>query len=153
VLTAWRLTDEQYAEDAFGGEGARRKGGRWNSPGYWVVYTSATASLATLEFLANATHRDLLPFFVLSSCTFDESLVTHVDIDELPANWYDPKPPPELKMIGDEWIHSERSAVLSVPSVIMEHERNYLLNSVHSDFKKIKLSPPKPLRFDLRLVT
>ena len=117
------------------------------------MYTSATASLAALELLANAANRNLLPSFVLSSCTFDESFVTHIEIGELPANWYDPKPPPELKMIGDEWIRSERSAVLSVPSVIIEHERNYLLNPVHADFKRIKLSLPQPFRLDLRLVT
>ncbi len=152
MLTAWRLIDEQFADDAFGGEGSRRKGGRWNSAGYAVVYTSATASLAALEFMANV-DRDQLAFVVLASCTFDESLVTHVDIDELPANWSNPKPPPELKMIGDEWIRSERSAVLCVPSAIVEHERNYLLNPVHADFRRIKLSPPKPFRFDLRLVT
>ena len=152
MLTAWRLIDERYANDAFGGEGARRKGGRWNSRGYWVVYTSATASLAALEFLANAKDRKLLAFVVLTSCTFDESLVTHVGIDELPPNWTDPDPQRELQMIGDEWICSERSAVLSVPSVIIDHERNYLLNPAHDDFKRIKLSPVKPFRFDRRLL-
>lgn len=153
MVTAWRLIDEEYAKDAFGGEGARKKGGRWNSPGYWVVYTSATTSLAMLEFLANAQKRNLLDFFVLASCTFDESLVTRVDIEELPADWREPKPLPELKMIGDEWIHSERSAVLSVPSVIVPHERNYLLNPAHEDFGRIQLSQPEPFRFDLRIVT
>jgi RES domain-containing protein len=153
VITAWRLINERYSEDAFGGEGARLNGGRWNSPGYWVVYTSATASLAMLEILANADEPELLRSFVMASCTFDESLVTHIQIDELPGNWWEPEPPRGLQMIGDEWIRSERSAVLSVPSVIIEHERNYLLNPAHSDFKRIKLSPPTPFRLDLRLVT
>jgi RES domain-containing protein len=153
VLTAWRLVEEVYAADAFGGEGARLNGGRWNSPGYWVTYCAANASLAVLEVMANLVRRNVLEHYALLSCMFDESLVTTVEIEELPPNWCDPKPPPELKMIGDEWIHAERSAVLSVPSVIIEHERNYLLNPVHPDFKRIRLSPPKPFRFDLRLVT
>ena len=149
---AWRLVEEVYAAEAFGGDGAYLNGGRWNSPGYWAVYCAATASLAVLEVMANLVRRNVLEHYALASCTFDESLVTHVDIDELPPNWRDPKPPPELKMFGDEWIHSERSAVLSVPSVIIDHERNYLINPVHEDFKRIKLSPPKPFRFDLRRV-
>lgn len=153
MLTAWRLTEAIYAADAFGGEGARVLGGRWSSPGYWVVHTSEHASLAILEVLANAFRLKLLPYFVLASCTFDESLVTHVEIGELPRNWRDPRPPVELRDFGDEWIRSERSAVLSVPSVIVDHERNYLLNPLHEDFKRIELSPPKPFRFDLRLVT
>lgn len=95
----------------------------------------------------------LLPNFVLASCTFDESLVTHVEIEELPLNWRAPRPPVELRDFGDEWIRSERSAVLSVPSVIVDHERNYLLNPAHEDFRRIKLSTPEPFRFDPRLVT
>jgi len=98
-------------------------------------------------------NRKHLEFYALASCTFDESLVMHVDIADLPANWREPKPPRELQMIGAEWIRSERSAVLSIPSVIVDHERNYLLNPLHEDFKRIKLSPPKPFRVDLRLVT
>jgi len=153
VVTAWRLTEQTYADEIFGGEGPRLHGARWNSPGYRVVYTSATVTLAMLEVMVNAARRKLLEFFVVASCTFDESLVTHVDLEELPANWRDPEPPEELRMIGDEWIRSERSAVLCVPSVIVDYERNYLLNPVHSDFKRIKLSPPQPFRFNLRLFT
>jgi len=153
VLTAWRIAKERFASKMFGGDGARVYGGRWNSPRYWVVYTSATASLAVLEVLANADSPDLLSSYVIASCTFDESLVTSVDVDDIPIDWREPKPPRELQMIGDEWIRSERSAVLSVPSAIIEHERNYLLNPVHADFKHIKLSSPKPFVFDLRLVT
>lgn len=145
TLTAWRLTERIYAAEAFGGEGARLLGGRWSSPRYLVAYTSETASLAILEVLANVFRLKLLESFVLASCTFDESLVSHVEIDELPKNWRDPRSPVKLKDIGDEWIRSERSAVLSVPSAIIEHERNYLINPVHPDFRKIKLSSPKPL--------
>jgi len=143
MLTAWRLIEQVYAKDAFGGEGARVLGGRWNSPPYPVAYTSATASLAILEVLANVFRPKLLEYFVLASCTFDESLVSLVEVDQLPKNWRDPRSPIELKNVGDEWIRSERSAVLSVPSVIIEHERNYLINPVHRDFRKIKLSSPK----------
>jgi RES domain-containing protein len=106
-----------------------------------------------LEIMANAARRKLLEFFVVASCTFDESLATRVDLEELPTNWRNPEPPEELRMIGDEWIRSERSAVLSVPSVIVDLERNYLLNPLHADFKRIKLSRPKPFSFDFRLVT
>jgi RES domain-containing protein len=143
MLTAWRLTEELYAADIFDGEGARLLGGRWNSPRFSVAYTSTTASLAILEVLANVFRPKLLEYFVLASCVFDESLVSHLEIDQLPENWRDPRPPAELRDIGDEWIRSERSAVLSVPSVIIEQERNYLLNPLHRDFPKIKLSSPR----------
>ena len=48
---AYRIVREKFAATAFTGEGAALTGGRWNSPGTHVVYTSATASLAALETL------------------------------------------------------------------------------------------------------
>ena len=153
MLTGCRITKQRFADGIFGGEGARIYGGRWSSPDHWVVYTSETPSLAVVETLANHERPELLGSFVIAFCAFDESLVTRVEIDELPANWTDPEPPRDLQLIGDEWIHSERSAVLSVPSVIVKYERNYLLNPVHEDFKRIKRSTHEPFRFDFRLVT
>ena len=49
TISIWRISKRKYATTAFNGEGARRFGGRWNSKGKSVVYTSATLSLAALE--------------------------------------------------------------------------------------------------------
>lgn len=58
-LLAWRLVRPAYGERevAFSGEGARRYGGRWNTPGRPMVYTSLHLSLAALETLAHADRR------------------------------------------------------------------------------------------------
>ncbi|HEX9982027.1 MAG TPA: RES domain-containing protein [Thermoanaerobaculia bacterium] len=37
MITAWRITKVKHALAAFDGEGARRSGGRWNSPGTSMV--------------------------------------------------------------------------------------------------------------------
>jgi RES domain-containing protein len=58
----------------------------------------------------------------------------------------------ELKVIGDRWLHSGASAVMAVPSAIIDHEHNYLINPLHRDFRRIKASKPEPFRFDLRLL-
>jgi RES domain-containing protein len=52
-ITAWRIFKRRYKASAFTGEGARLFGGRWNSKGIPVVYTSASPSLATLEMLVH----------------------------------------------------------------------------------------------------
>jgi len=51
--TAWRLAREEFADDAFSGEGARLYGGRWNHKGLPAIYTSECLSLqnATLRGL------------------------------------------------------------------------------------------------------
>jgi RES domain-containing protein len=56
------------------------------------------------------------------------------------------------RSLGDAWVEQQRSAVLSVPSVILG-ERNYVLNPAHSDFARIEFAEPEPFRFDLRLIS
>ena len=147
------MVKAKYAAHAFDGEGARLYGGRWNSPGLAVTYCSATASLAVLEVFANVQRAELLSRYVLISCSFEERLITTIDVASLPDNWRHSPAPPELQSIGDGWLRSSRSAVLSVPSAIIEHERNYLINATHSDFRRIKRSSPEPFSLDLRLLT
>ena len=152
AIKTWRLVKSRFVRHAFDGEGARLYGGRWSSPGSAVVYTSATASLAVLEIFANIQRGDLLASFTLFSCTFEDSLLSRIDVSDLPANWRQSPAPARLQEIGDEWLRNSSSAVLQVPSSIIEHESNYLLNPRHRDFKRVKRSAPQPFVFDLRLV-
>jgi RES domain-containing protein len=153
AVKSWRLVKSRFLHHAFDGEGARLYGGRWTSPGFPVVYTSATASLAVLEVFANAQRRaDLLTRFQLLYCTFDESLVTRIVLSDLPSNWRQSPAPVRLQQIGDEWLLLAASLVLEVPSSIIEHESNYLINPAHPDFKRVKRSTPEPFVIDLRLI-
>jgi len=60
----WRLAPPAFAR-ALDGEGSRLVGGRWNSPGRHLVYTSSHLSLAVLEAYVNIAPalRDELPEF------------------------------------------------------------------------------------------
>ena len=49
----YRLVKAARAEDAFSGEGARLFGGRWNPPGFPVIYASQSRALAVLETLVH----------------------------------------------------------------------------------------------------
>ncbi|MEA2162267.1 MAG: hypothetical protein QOK37_394 [Thermoanaerobaculia bacterium] len=151
TIKSWRLVKSRFVKHAFDGEGARLYGGRWSSPGGAVVYTSATASLAVLEVFANIQRGDLLASFDLFSCTFNDSLVSRIEVADLPANWRQSPAPLRLQEMGDEWLRNRSAAVLQVPSSIIEHENNYLLNPRHPDFKRVKRSPPESFVFDLRL--
>jgi hypothetical protein len=57
----------------------------------------------------------------------------------------------KTKDLGMSWVKSGTTAVLSVPSVVVPNERNYLLNPAHPDFSKIRFFAPKPFVFDRRL--
>ena len=56
-------------------------------------------------------------------------------------------------MIGDSWATSRRSAVLRVPSAVIETEYNYLLNPAHPDFARISIGTPNAFELDLRLLS
>jgi RES domain-containing protein len=71
--------------------------------------------------------------------------------DDLPSNWFVADPPPRLQQIGREWLERGETAVLKAPSAIVIEEWNYLLNPLLPDYKKLRLSAPKPFSFDHRL--
>jgi RES domain-containing protein len=152
AITAWRIVKARRAPAAFDGEGARLEGGRWNSPGTLVVYTSGSAALAALELLVHLGRESILSAYVLITCTFDDALVSPLDRKRLPDNWRSYPAPLELQLIGDEWVRAGASAVLKVPSAVISTDANYLLNPRHPDFRAIRVSDPKPFEYDPRLL-
>ena len=150
-IPAWRVVKHEFAATAFDGEGARLFGGRWHSSARAVVYASATTSLGLLEQLVHA-ENGLLPFYVTIPVTFDADLVEKFDPVKLPTSWQSSPPPYELQQIGDEWIDSMQSCILEVPSVIVAHESNFILNPKHPDFASIEIGEPIDLDIDQRLV-
>lgn len=152
MITSRRIVNAKYASAAFDGEGARLTGGRWNSRGVAMVYTSESVALALLETLVHLGRSAILSDFVIFECTFDEKIVDTLPIGKLPRDWRAYPVPPELQEVGDEWARSGRSAVLRVPSVLAEGEHNFLLNPIHADFRRIQVSAPQKFDFDLRLL-
>lgn len=58
---------------------------------------------------------------------------------------------PAVQELGDAWARAHASAVLRVPSIVVEGEHNYVLNPNHPDFPKIEVHGPQPFDFDPRL--
>ena len=150
-MIVWRLSLRQHA--APDGEGARRYGGRWNKPGTPVVYTSGTLSLAVLEYLVHV-DSDILPDGLVSvRATIPDSLnMKTIDTATLPVDWKDKIIPASLQQLGTDWANHARSPVLKVPSVVIEHEWNYVLNPRHPEFSKISWDPGITFSFDPRLL-
>lgn len=150
-MRAWRIVKEKHAASAFNGEGAWLYGGRWNSRGTRVVYTSATLSLAALENLVHLTP-PIAFRYVAIAIDFDKRLLKRIDQKSLPTDWHAEPPIQASKEIGDLWVREARSAVLEIPSAIIPSEPNYLLNPAHPDFKKIIIYKATSFSFDPRLL-
>ena len=151
MLSAWRLTKTKHLASAWDGQGPKRFGGRWNSVGVPVVYTSGTISLALVEVLVHLTSR-ALPSYSAILVEFEESLVYAVGAKELPQKWRDHPAPAGTRAVGDQWVADGRSAVLRVPSVVVPNEYKYVLNPNHPDFRQIRIGTPIAFPFDPRLL-
>jgi RES domain-containing protein len=131
------------------GEGAALHGGRWNSPGSRIVYLSETLSLAAFELLVHVPNEVLAPYKYLR-ISVPEDMVVALDEGALPVDWKRPNNP-ELAAIGDEWIDSDVSLGLSLPSVLIPGERNVILRPEHPDFENIQVGTIHDFRYDPRL--
>ena len=149
--SAWRLVKEKHIATAFSGEGASKAGGRWNSRGVPVVYTSESESLAALETLVHIGTGNTIRFSIIR-LDFDKAMVETLPLSALSPNWKSEPPAPGTKQLGDAWVKSARSAILAVPSVIIPSGLNYVLNPAHPDFSKIVFAKPKAFAFDPRLL-
>ena len=148
----WRLCKRRYAVSAFDGDGARRYGGRWNPPGLRVVYTSETISLAALEALVHVDPPEAPEDLVVICVDIPDDIgVTDLTARMLPRTWRSTPAPARLQQLGATWVRAASTAVLSVPSVVVPQERNYLLNPAHPDFARIQLGRPKAFSIDPRL--
>lgn len=151
-IRAHRIVRQTYTSTAFDGEGARRHGGRWNSKGTRMVYTSSSLSLATLELLVHLEDvTTLYGRYDVISVDFDSELVAWVDETLLPRRWNSPRPIAETQALGDAWIASRRSPILAVPSAVTVGELDYLLAPEHPDFAAIELGEPQRFEPDARL--
>ena len=152
TLTVFRLGKHCYRDQLFSGQGGLYASGRWTPRGRPVVYTSASISLAVLEYTVNYRRRGWVPATVLGRAMIPASVrVETVSIDRLPTNWFAASPPLQLQALGSEWLERGETAVLKVPSAIVTEEWNYLLNPLHGDFRKVRISTPKPFDFDQRV--
>jgi RES domain-containing protein len=148
-VRVWRLARRAHA--ALDGEGARRYGGRWNSAGRRLLYTSSHLSLAALEALvhfdADEVPEDLQAFAI----EIPEALATEqVTADILPIGWT--RQEVATRAFGDEWLTAARTPVLVVPSAIVPEETNVLVNPAHPATHGVVVVGRRRFVYDPRLL-
>lgn len=121
-------------------------GGRWNSKGFRVLYTSSSLSLACLEVLVHVvTGRLPLDYAYVRIEVAD-------DLVEIMSGEVNISSAEDCRRTGDEWLLRKSKMGLIVPSIIIPTENNLLLNPDHPDFAQAKFSEPQPFSFDSRLL-
>jgi len=152
VLSAWRLTKAVHAETALSGLGSALHAGRWHARGRPVVYAASSAALALLETLVHVERPERLrAAYVAIPLGIPASLARRIRPSELPDDWQSWPHPASTRAIGTAWFDSAGSAALVVPSVVVPHEWNVLLNPTHPDFRHIAVGAPESFPIDARL--
>lgn len=135
ALTLWRLVKPRYIDEAFLGQSAKSFGGRWSPRGNRVVYASSSLALAALELKI---HQNTVAEgeYIAIQARFPAKLpVFSIEPGSLPENWKSDVA--VTQSLGGDWLKSNLSCILSVPSLVIPAERNLLLNPDHPDFSTL----------------
>lgn len=132
---------------ALDGEGARRFGGRWTSPGHAAIYAAASAGLAVLEVLV---HLDLPPDLIPRDYHLLEIAVPEdAPIDTVPRMPADER---ARRRLGDDFLQRGEALALHIPSAVVPSEHNAILNPAHPSMTGVCVIADHPFRFDPRLL-
>jgi RES domain-containing protein len=149
-MIVWRLTRRPYAD--LSGRGGEVADGRWHTRGRPIVYCAGTAALTVLEARVHLDlPLELLPddYVLMKIDTPDELALRTIGPADLPAGWRSRED--LCRRIGDAWLVEGATALLSVPSTIVQVERNILLNPRHPDAAGISVAEIVPFGWDERL--
>ena len=149
----YRIVQNISRSNDLSGTGAFRVGGRWNSPGTYMLYTSENSSLALLENLVHFDKTIFPPQLYIMQLELDKA----APIYELPDADY---PPDWLtnglianQQMGDKWMDENKYPGIKVKSAVNIFEHNYLLNPLFPNFNSlVRVTQVRELDTDGRLV-
>lgn len=147
-MLVYRITPKIYSTSLF----APGIAGRWNGAGRRVVYAAESIPLA---FMENMIRRKGLGFnndYAIMIIELPDTLaVTEVDPSTLAGGWRDFADYAICQTVGNDWYDKGLSPVLKVASAVLTTNFNYVFNSLHPDFKLIKLIATSDLVPDDRI--
>ena len=147
-MIVYRLSKAQYAQD-LSGKGAELVGGRWNSRGNAMLYTSQSIALCVTEIAVHVSLGILPKDYQLIHIEIpDEDLL---EMKRLPKDWQSFPHSNSTQMIGDKFLKEHKHLVFKVPSAAVQGEFNYLVNPRHKNFNQIKIVKIEDFNFDERL--
>ena len=135
-MLAYRITHKMYSEKLF----ASGLPGRWNGSGRKVIYCAESVALA---FLENMVRRQGVGFnddFRTMILDIPDNLALQtVTSKQLKTGWRKITDYSICQPIGNAWYDEGNFPVLKVPSAVLPESFNLVINSLHPEFKKIRL--------------
>ncbi len=147
-MLAFRILHKKYGDPLF----APCIEGRWNSAGKKVLYCSESIPLAFMESMIRRQGVGFNHDFNIAHIKIPDSvLIKTIIADDLENGWDNPHDYSKCQPLADRWYDHQESLLLKVPSAALSACNNYVLNSLHVDFQKVKLLMVTPLMPDARI--
>jgi RES domain-containing protein len=147
-MLAFRILHKKYGDPLF----APGVEGRWNSAGKKVLYCSESIPLAFMESMVRRQGVGFNNDFQIAHIEIpDDAGIKVLTTGDLEKGWDNPHEYSKCQPLAEQWYNSQQSLVLKVPSATLSVCNNYVLNSLHSDFGKVKLVMVTPLMPDARI--
>ncbi len=147
-MLVYRIAHKKYSETLFASE----LEGRWNSEGKKVLYTAESISLAYLETMyARKGFGYNKDFRIMVIQLPDDATIFDIDTKKLPKKWRDFRNYEVCQTIGDGWFSEKNSLAVRVPSAVVVDNFNIVINTLHEEYKKVKLIATLDFEPDERL--
>lgn len=152
-MFVYRIVKSKNRTNDLSGTGAFRVGGRWNSKGTYMVYTSENSSLAYLETLVHFEETEYPPRLHIIKIKIDDKAHLYtLKENEYPEGWMQLECL-ENKILGDKWMRETKFLGIKVRSAINHTEFNYLVNPLYPHFNElVSIIDVIEIKLDERLI-
>ncbi|MBC7508907.1 MAG: RES family NAD+ phosphorylase [Ferruginibacter sp.] len=146
-MIVYRITTDKWCRNLQ----ASGNTARWNSKGNFMIYSAGSRALACLENIVHRSGEMSGKIYKVMLIAIPASLqIQEIKKVSLHKDWKSLTNYSFCQQIGNHWLKEGISAIVKVPSVIIDEEFNYLINPQHNQFKKIKLVDVEQFSFDAR---
>jgi RES domain-containing protein len=150
-MEVFRLAREKFAAPLTG-KGAALHGARWNSMGVELIYLANNRSLVMAEVAVHFTMATLPTDYVMMTIYIpDDISIDSIAIEDLPVDWNAFPHPSSTQSIGDKFVRDSKTCILQVPSSVTYGDYNFLVNTNHPEFYRIKIVNQVRFPFDERI--
>ena len=151
-MLVYNIRKEKFAEIPLKASGIAN---RWNKANEFVVYAGSSRALSTLELVVHRSSINIESSYklIVICLEINETDVEELDISLFPQHWRSIKNYSLLQELGSNWYKKAEKLILKVPSVIIQKECNFLINTKHPDYnKKVSILEIEDFIWDERLL-
>jgi len=145
----WRISD--FID--LSGDGGLAASARWHTVRRRVVYLADHSASALLEMIVNQNlgPGDLPAGYQLLAVELPDNIAFAAveEADDLPPDWRQNRE--ATRALGNRWLDLGETPLLRVPSAIVPHAFNWLLNPANSDAGRATIAEVIRADFDARL--